>query len=118
MLEDAEIDYTVFMHTWRAKNNIVRMVAEDVPNVEAEYVFLNPSVIVIDEQDEYLSGPNFNFSMYWYESEWKRAGEYGEWWPQLVHNHVCALESLRRLTRLVRESANSYDLVMYVRPDV
>lgn len=117
VLDDAEIDYTVFMHTWRAKKNIVRTDVEDVPVVEAEYVFLNPSVFVIDEQDDYLNSPNFNLSLYWYESEWRRAGEYGEWLPQLVHNHVCALESLRRLTKLVREAAN-YDLVMYVRPDV
>ena len=117
VLENAEIDYTVFMHTWRAKKNIVRMDVEDIPVVEDEYVLLNPSIFVIDDEDEFLNGPNFNLSMYWYESEWKRAGEHGEWWPQLVSNLVCSLESLKRLTKLIRD-ASSHDLVMYVRPDV
>lgn len=116
VLDDAEIEYTVFMHTWRTEKNFVWGDSVDIPIVENEYEFLNPSVYVIDNEIEFLNGPTFNLSMYWYESEWKRAGE-NEWRPDLVHNLVCGLESLRRLTRLLRD-ASFYDLVIYVRPDL
>lgn len=116
VLEEAEIDFTVYMHTWRAQN-IVWADIVDTPVFEDEYILLNPSIVVIDEQNDFLNGPSYNLSMYWYESEWKRAGKDVEWLPHLVHNHVCALESLRRLTQLVRDDS-SLDLVMYVRPDV
>jgi hypothetical protein len=118
VLEAAEIDFTIFMHTWVTKKNVVRNdIVEDIPVVEEEYVLLNPSVVVIDDEDEYLTGPTFNLSDYWYKSEWIRSGEYGEWFPQLVSNLVCSLESLKRLTMLVRDG-ESHDLVMFVRPDV
>jgi len=117
VLESADIDYTVFMHTWRAEKNIIWTKQIDVPVNESEYALLNPSVFVIDSQDDFIHGPTFNLSLYWYKAEWDRAGENGEWEEQLVRNHVCALESLRRLTGLVRK-ATKHDLVMYVRPDV
>ena len=46
-----------------------------------------------------------------------------EWHPYMVRNHLCALESTKRVTQMVLDSSKSssegtFDYVMYLRPDV
>jgi len=117
VLQEAEIDYTVFMHIWRTDKNFVWADEVDIPVVENEFALLRPSVFVIEDEEEFLKGPTYNLSLYWYETEWKRSGTSGEWLPKSLSNLICSLESLKRVTNLVREESR-YDLVIYVRPDV
>lgn len=121
VFRDNNIDYDVFMHTWSLSGKQRVNNAElDIPIDYSEYKLLKPKFYKIESQDEFTD--NLDFGQYFYQEVWDACGEPccrgEEWWPQLVLNHLCALESQKRVTNMVVESGNDYDLIMYVRPDV
>jgi len=45
----------------------------------------------------------------------------GEWLPALIRNHICALESLKRVYKMANmhsSSSSSFDYLIAIRPDV
>jgi hypothetical protein len=42
----------------------------------------------------------------------------GEWPPELIRNHLCALESQKRVYAMVRETREEFDFFLFMRPDV
>lgn len=111
------IAYDVFMHTWELSGK-QRIWGKDIeaPVDYDEYQLLQPAHYQIDKQDEFTA--QLDFGNYFYQGVWDACGEQGEWLPKLVLNHLCALESQKRATDMVLRSGNTYDLIMYVRPDV
>lgn len=79
---------------------------------------MEPAYFRRDDQDAFTDA--LDFSQYFYQSVYDAKGQKkdGEWDPRLIFNHLCALESLKRVTDMVYESGNEYDYIMYVRPDV
>lgn len=114
VLKNNNISYKVFMHSWKTNNNKA-YVWNDLVDQEIdynEYKLLNPEEYIIDNQDIFLDNdilPNF--------SRFYRPKEY-EWLPQLIKNHLCALESQKRVTDMVLNSNEKFDFVIYLRPDV
>ena len=109
------ITYDIFLHSWTTKNDY-QYVWEDIINKKQDYEI--PEVIdnkiiskKFESQDEFLS--TIDFSKYFYENQ-RRI----EWLPQLIWNHLCALESMKRVLKMVKESSKEYDYIMLVRPDV
>lgn len=108
-------DYDIFVHTWRTASPRTWN-HPDPPIDEAEGNLLGPTKLQIDDQDEWLK--TVKFSNYFYQNVWDTYGDnraQGEWRPELLQNHLCALESLRRVYGLVSEP---YDFFIFVRPDM
>ena len=114
ILKENNITYKIFMHTWKTDNN-KGYVWNDLIDQDIdyeEYKLLAPDEYRIDNQDTFLNNdilPIF--------SQFYRPNEY-EWLPQLIKNHLCALESQKRATNMVIDSNDEYDFVLYLRPDM
>jgi hypothetical protein len=119
-LKNSSIDCKIFMHTWKVENdqNIIWENVSHVPIDYEEYKLLQPHYYKIDEQklfkDQIIFSEYFNKELY---------DKYGgdtphEWRPQLIMNHLCALESQKRVHQMVNDSGEEFDFIIFVRPDV
>jgi len=140
ILKTNNIDYNIFMHTWKTKNdeNIIWESVSSIPVDYEEYKLLNPDYYQIDNQNDFLKSilsyqsdsnepDNYNdfvkrliFSDYFKKELFDRYGgdtEF-EWRPQLLLNHLCALESQKRVYNMVVNAKKDYDFIIFMRPDV
>ena len=133
VLSKYSVKYSVFMHTWKTQEKQrVWDVEVDVPIDYEEYQLLNPDFYQIDDQDEFTNQLEFGKYYYkWDDDPYSRINlllaKQGKqlWLPikgrklvkNLILNHLCALESLKRVTEMVENSGTEYDLIMYIRPD-
>lgn len=109
--------YDVFIHTWRTSTPRTWN-RPDPPIDEAEGNFLGPTRLQIDDQDEWLK--TVNMADYFYSDVWAKYGDnriHGEWRPDLLQNHICALESLQRAYSLLPTDTR-YDFIVFIRPDM
>lgn len=117
------ITYDIFLHSWKTENNI-QYVWEDTIDIRQDYEIpkeIDNKIInkCFEHQCDFMS--SIDFSKYFYEDEYKKYGERKEWRPQLIKNHLCALESMKRVLNMVKNSENGYNgynFVMLLRPDV
>lgn len=120
VLENNGIEFDVFIHTWETidKRHIIWHNYCDTEVDYEEYKLLNPTFYKIDKQDEFLETINFN--EYFDEDFFAKNDDITDEWrqPGLIRNHLCALESQKRCYHMVVESNNSYDYILYIRPDV
>lgn len=103
-------EFDVYLHTWKTELNIVWTEACPIEHDYTEHKYLNPIQYCIDDQDDFLS--NIRLEDYYYAHE-----KHSEWWPDLIRNHICALESQRRCVNMMIASNRPYDYVMFLRPD-
>jgi hypothetical protein len=108
------------MHTWKTHNdlNIIWETPSEIKVDYNEYKLLNPDFYKIEQQNEFLKTINFEnyfnkdlYNIYGGDTE-------HEWRPQLILNHLCALESQKRVYNMVIESNTQYDFIIFIRPDV
>jgi len=117
VLKDNNIDYDIFMHTWETDNNIVWEKKYDNPIDYEEYKLLNPKYYEIQKQYEFLDTIIFN--NYFDEELYNKYGHsHHEWIPSLIRNHLCALESQKRVYNMVLKTKEDYDYILFLRPDV
>jgi len=118
ILNDNNYEYDIFMHTWITDENLIWENKCEIPIDYEEYKLLTPKYYKLENQTEYLD--TIHFSDYFNEELYDRYGgdTPNEWRPKLIRNHLCALESQKRVTNMVSESEKSYDYVIYIRPDV
>ena len=107
-LEKAGIEYDTYFHSWVTDKNMVwgRQMKEPIEYETIDLV--HPLKKQLDDQSEFLKSIDF--------SKYYRPGE-REWVPQLIWNHLCALESQKRSANLCLESGIEYDYIMFLRPD-
>lgn len=103
--------YDIFMHTWKTKDHFIWEEKSNISNDYTEYQLLNPSYYQIDDQDKFLD--SISFENYYYEHDKDQ-----EWLPQLLRNHICALESQKRCFEMCQNTKKKYDYVIFIRPDV
>ena len=118
VLKENNIDYDVYMHTWKNSQNIIWGTDCNIENDYSEYKLLSPNFYQIDEQDDFLNSICFSdyFSQELYD---KYGGDTShEWRPYLIRNHLCALESQKRVTNMMLLNSKKYQCVIYIRPDV
>ena len=117
VLEKNNITYTIFMHTWKTKDNTQNILGNNIRHKidYTEYKLLHPEFYKIDSQDEFLA--SINISNYFYNDVLleKGSNKDGEWNIDLIKNHLCALESMKRGLEMV---PNTFKYVMFIRPDV
>jgi len=114
-LKDAGVEFEVYMHTWCTNAPMLWWNPAPEPDYE-EYKLLTPTHYQIDNQEEYLA--TLDMSKYFDADLWARVGDshVGEWVPQLIRNHLCALESQKRAFAMAKGSG--HDFVIFIRPDV
>jgi hypothetical protein len=114
------IRYEIFMHTWNTGiYNIIGDKVSDVPIDYEQYKVLNPNYYQINNQNEFINTINledyFNNDLYTANGNTSK----GDWNPKLILNHLCSLESIKRVTKLVEDSdVSRFDTVIYIRPDI
>jgi hypothetical protein len=119
VFKNNDIDYDIFMHTWKTlvKGQFIGPNYYDFLVDYEEYKLLNPNFYKIDNQIDFLH--RLNFEDYFNKELYEQHGDSCyEWIPQLIRNHLCALESQKRVYNMVVESNNCYDYIVYIRPDV
>jgi hypothetical protein len=112
------ITYKKFMHTWETDTNMIWGKNSSVAIDYDEYKLLNPHYYTIDCQDDFLNTLTetdyFNRKLY----NIYGGDTHHEWRPELIRNHLCALESQKRVTNMVQSSGFKFDYIIYIRPDV
>lgn len=118
ILKNNSIDYKVFMHTWKVETNIIWENISNIPIDYQEYTLLQPNFYKIEEQK--LFTDQLNFSDYFNKELYDKYGgdTFNEWRPQLIMNHLCALESQKRVYQMVNDTGENFDYVIFIRPDV
>ena len=109
VLQDNDVDYKIFMHTWKTKGDVQKVwYSSDGYEKQdySQYKVLNPYKYKIDSQEEFQN--TLELKNYWKEGEWDK---------RLLQNHLCAVESQKRGLKMVLEDNDSFDHVMFVRPD-
>lgn len=111
------ITYDIFMHTWHTNNQYVWGNKIDKEINYEDCKLINPYKLKIDSQDDFLK--NLKFDDYFYNDVYTNIGHTpeGEWLPELVRNHLCALESLKRVYNLINLENTTYDYILVIRPD-
>jgi hypothetical protein len=114
------VEFDVFMHTWRL-NGKQRIEGHEIkkPIDYEEYKLLKPDFYRIDDQDEFIN--NLALDLYIYPEVDNSAGFWKPWDNEYINkvilNHICALESLKRVTEMMQLNGIHYDYIFYVRPD-
>lgn len=120
IFKNNNIDYTVFIHTWKTvdNKNIIWENISSIPVDYEEYKLLQPNYYKIEEQS--LFTDQINFSDYFNKELYDKYGgdTPHEWRPQLIMNHLCSLESQKRVYEMVNNSNEEFDFIMFIRPDV
>lgn len=122
VLKQNNISYKTFMHTWNTNNKqrIFNDHIETPVNIN-DYKIIQPDHYQIDDQDVFEKSicikDYFDAQLFHDKGDC----EDGEWFPLLIINHLCSLESQKRSIQMVESSVskgNSYKLIMFLRPDV
>jgi hypothetical protein len=113
-LQDAQIDYTVYLHTYVIYHRYTNSRAGEY-NIylkNTNWKHLNPSKVSIENQDDV--DKTLNFPQYFSKGDpWEDEGiKFSS-----LENHIRALWSLKQVTNLWMGS-EKYDAVIYMRPDV
>lgn len=119
VLKRNDIFYQTFIHSWKTDKNMIWGKESKVPIDYEEYKLLHPNFYQLDNQDDFLK--SIEFSNYFDENLYKKYGgdTQHEWRPELIRNHLCALESQKRVTDMViSNNENHFDFLIYIRPDV
>ena len=123
VLNKYNLNYKIFMHSWKTKDDNQYVWENIIPQKidYEEYKLLNPDLYILDDQNEFLE--SVNMDNYFYKNGWEKNGhsKKGEWLPQLIKNHVCALESQKRGFDMVKESVlkgDKFKFIIFIRPDI
>lgn len=117
VLDKHNLTYKKFMHTWKTKDNTQRVWNKIIPQEidYSEYKLLNPDFYKIDNQEDFITTVNIDDFYYKHHAN-------NEWIPELIMNHICALESMKRSLEMVEDYMNNgnsqFKYIMFIRPDV
>lgn len=123
VLKRNNLTYKTFLHTWKTNDNKQNVWLKTIDNEidYEEYKLLEPDFYKRDNQDEFLGSIDMN--NYFYKDVWDMIGDNpsGEWWYELIRNHLCALESKKRGLEMLEDEmnkGNKFKFIMFIRPDV
>jgi hypothetical protein len=114
LLAGAEIK--TYIHVWEPSSEEGRVCGARARSRQEAYL-LQPDSFLIEDQQPFLR--SIDFSDYFRRDLYEKHGdsEY-EWHPHMVRNHLCALESLRRVYAMASSDESGHDFVLFVRPDM
>ena len=111
VLNNNNIEFKTFMHTYQINSTYInKRTKEKCENVDnTEYKLLNPNYIKIDDQDTIKK--NLNLKHYrTHPDPWDTG-------YSSVNNYILGQYSKLQVTKLLTESEQVFDYVLYVRPD-
>lgn len=111
VLREAGIQYDIYAHFWLTPTNKVWETTMSQPIDYSAIAVLQPVKYVLEMQQPFVETLG-DLSEYYYAHEQDR-----EWLPDLIRNHLCALESQKRCVNLVLGANKHYDYVLFLRPD-
>lgn len=119
VLRNAGIEYDVYVHTYSITRPYTnpRSGEYEVQLRNSAWKYLKPKTALVEDQDEVDT--HLNFSAYR-----SRGNPWGDETSQqelpwhTLDNHLRALWSLKQVTGLWQTSKESYDWIVYLRPDV
>ena len=118
-LKEVNITYDVFMHTWDTSENRIWQSIAAIPEDEESYSLLHPAYFKKDDQGEFLK--TIKLGQFFYNQiNVADIGKYSREWlfdSHLIQNHLCALESQRRVFQMCEEAGIHYDAYVILRPD-
>jgi hypothetical protein len=119
VFHDYGIDYSIFLHTWNIfqKYNNPRAGERNIFLKNTTWKYYNPTVHTVENQDDIDTTLQFE-SYRKHGDPWKHDAIPNYIPFSSVNNVVRALYSLMKTTELWLPFTDSFDLVMYVRPDV
>lgn len=111
------INYDIYFHTWKTDKNKIWNKNVNIPINYNSYKLIDPKYYKIEDQSNFLN--TINFDDYFYKNVYNKKGNSsdGKWIPDLIRNHLCALESQKRVTKMMYNSGKKYEYVIYLRPD-
>jgi hypothetical protein len=104
------VEYDVYAHFWQTNVNRVWDWVVPMPLDYGNISLLGAKRVLIEDQQAFLD--TIDFKKYYYAEEKEK-----EWSPELLRNHLCALESQKRCVNLCISSNIKYDYIMFLRPD-
>lgn len=111
VLSSNGITYTKFLHTYDLEELTNARSQENKCKLDKdEYKLLNCENVVVTNQMLYLK--NLEFDTY------KRNGDPWNDNYKSLQNFLCQMNSLNEVTKSWKQSGNTYDLVLYIRPDL
>jgi hypothetical protein len=117
ILEKNNMTYKIFMHTWKTNDDTQNVLGNKIQQKidYTEYKLLHPDIYKIDNQDDFLA--SIDISHYFYKDVLlaKGSNKDGEWNIDLIKNHLCALESMKRGLEMIPDT---FRYVMFIRPDI
>lgn len=105
------ITYTKFLHTYDLDELTNKRSNENKCKLEKdEYKLLDCENVIITNQELFLKNLDFN--------TYKKNGD--PWYDNYksLQNLLCQLNSLNEVTKLWQENDKTYDLILYIRPDL
>lgn len=118
-------NYKTFLHTWSLKDGIQNIWNDNISKKidYDEYKLLEPDFYKIDSEEDFLHG--IDMTQFFNKENWDARGDTdngGEWWPKMISNHLCMIESQKRGIEMVQNYINSNGVtvknVIFIRPDV
>ena len=105
VLKNNNLTYKIFMHTWKTKNDEQRVWCKTLDKKidYEEYKLLNPDYYKLEDQDIFTE--SINMDNYFFKDIFNKNGYCGdgEWQPELILNHICALQSQKRGLEMVED---------------
>ena len=119
-LRAANVSYRTFMHTWALSESIgeidmLQGVLNRVPVNKEEWQLLHPHAFRCEPQRHFVQH-SINRSAL---DAWGRSVPHGNAFrsPEVLRNHLCSLESLRRVHHLAVSSGFVFTHAVFLRPD-
>jgi hypothetical protein len=112
ILKDNNIEYKIFIHTWII-NSIYSNKRSKEHNIildNEEYNLLNPDYYELHNQDNFKKHINLK-AFRRHKDPWNTNYE-------TVDNFICAMYSKLKCTELINKSNETFDYIIYLRPDV
>ena len=111
VLKQHNIDYDIYVHTWTGKN----ILSNNLDDLN----LITPTYIQIDNQDATFL-ESLCFEDFFYKNIYELYGNthHGEWVPEILLNHLCSLESRKRVSNMVLNSNKNYDWILFLRCDL
>ena len=112
IFKNNNIEYKIFMHTYKFDSRYINPRAQEYDiNLDFdEYKLLNPDYVEIDDQDEVKQIINV-FKYRTHNDPWESG-------YVSVDNFLCAMYSKKQLGQMVENCEETFDYIIYLRPDV
>ena len=122
-LDRHNMTYKRFIHTWKTEDGSQNAFFDMLPQKidYEEHNLLSPDIYKIDNETDFIE--ELDMADYFNKELFEKYGDCpeGDWYPQLIQNYICMLESQKRGFSMVKDcvlNGDRFKYVMFIRPDI